>query len=242
MPGLPDGAKCIDCEYPVHGLTDPFCPECGRAFDFDDLTTVSLSGSPPSWRLRAAPPRLWHTIFWIGAVLLYSLCSSLPGGVPAALGTGAVCAVPVAVAIGLWLGTDYVLRSVAAQRDRPRAARDRGRRPHPGRLAWLVMPCCLVLIFSMFATRWPLRLRFSLSRDALERAVLSLPQSPTLQRVENRIGLFRVMTVWRCGEHGVYFQTGMSGFDKVGLDFRSSGDGCRLGQWSINSRWTVDDY
>ncbi len=28
-----DDARCIDCNYPLKGLPEPICPECGRRFD-----------------------------------------------------------------------------------------------------------------------------------------------------------------------------------------------------------------
>jgi rubrerythrin len=30
---------CYDCEYPLDGLKNPQCPECGRNFDPNDFTT-----------------------------------------------------------------------------------------------------------------------------------------------------------------------------------------------------------
>lgn len=34
---------CIDCSYDLRALTEPRCPECGRAFDPDDPATYRTS-------------------------------------------------------------------------------------------------------------------------------------------------------------------------------------------------------
>ncbi|MDB5330772.1 MAG: hypothetical protein JWP03_1923 [Phycisphaerales bacterium] len=46
---------CIDCNYPLQGLADPRCPECGRGFDPANPKTMNLGrpiGSRARWLLR----------------------------------------------------------------------------------------------------------------------------------------------------------------------------------------------
>jgi hypothetical protein len=37
----PDQRCCLDCGYVIEGLPEARCPECGRAFDFDDVRSFS---------------------------------------------------------------------------------------------------------------------------------------------------------------------------------------------------------
>jgi hypothetical protein len=46
------GHRCPQCGYPVYGLTDPRCPECGKMFDADLL----VAAEPPS---ATANPCFW---------------------------------------------------------------------------------------------------------------------------------------------------------------------------------------
>lgn len=39
---------CIDCDYPIAGLHSRACPECGRAFDPDDLRSFRRRLSEPT--------------------------------------------------------------------------------------------------------------------------------------------------------------------------------------------------
>jgi predicted amidophosphoribosyltransferase len=47
---------CLGCEYPLDGLRDPRCPECGREFDPDDPMSFSrhLEQSEVVYRARDA--------------------------------------------------------------------------------------------------------------------------------------------------------------------------------------------
>jgi len=39
--------RCVDCDYPLMGLQSSTCPECGRAFDRDDLASVRVDIDDP---------------------------------------------------------------------------------------------------------------------------------------------------------------------------------------------------
>lgn len=39
---LPDAARCRRCDYPLRGLTEPRCPECGRDFDPENPKTYHV--------------------------------------------------------------------------------------------------------------------------------------------------------------------------------------------------------
>lgn len=54
------GFLCLNCSYPLRGLTGPRCPECGRPFDPTDPTTMNVGRSLSPWcRARLRPPNAW---------------------------------------------------------------------------------------------------------------------------------------------------------------------------------------
>lgn len=120
---LYDNATCIGCGYCLHGLEEPRCPECGRAFDSGDWRTFDHGQ-----RL----PRRWLMI----AV------------VPTAIGSAAMIAFRVALAIyglqvtQLWLG-GKPLTGAAVQGAAEFA--DIGRRLS----SWLLLLMTLALCYSV---------------------------------------------------------------------------------------------
>lgn len=65
-------AACLSCGYALRGLATPRCPECGRAFDWDDPWTMRL----PRRRRHAAMRLALRLLRWVGRE---------PGGVTRAL-------------------------------------------------------------------------------------------------------------------------------------------------------------
>ncbi|MCC6679048.1 MAG: hypothetical protein IT436_18135 [Phycisphaerales bacterium] len=53
---LPADSRCLGCRYPLEGVVDPRCPECGRAFDPDDESTVYVPGRHTWWQRNALRP------------------------------------------------------------------------------------------------------------------------------------------------------------------------------------------
>src|SRR4051812_34932139 len=47
MTAVPDTTTglCVDCNYPLRGLTSELCPECGRSFDPADPSSMNM-GEP----------------------------------------------------------------------------------------------------------------------------------------------------------------------------------------------------
>ena len=95
---LPPDARCLTCDYALRGLTARRCPECGRAFDPDDLGSVRLPR-----HLR--PPRAPAVISTAGdvglAVLGLTTVGRWEGATPA-------------VALG-WLGWTLLALLLAGQ-------------------------------------------------------------------------------------------------------------------------------
>ena len=64
--------RCISCQYDLSKLTEHRCPECGRAFDPNDLSTVDLSRANNQFWLW--PPLLLLMVVSYGATLVF-LCA-----------------------------------------------------------------------------------------------------------------------------------------------------------------------
>jgi hypothetical protein len=56
----PEDAKCVNCRYPLRGITSTNCPECGRAFDPSDVRTMHVPGTPSAWAHRVLAPTVWN--------------------------------------------------------------------------------------------------------------------------------------------------------------------------------------
>jgi hypothetical protein len=93
-----DGALCLGCNYPLRGLREFRCPECGREFDPDDPWTMNIGRPmPPLVRRLIAPPArpAWAAFFLaIGAILWGA--AWLPGGQFVLIGGMFILAINVA--------------------------------------------------------------------------------------------------------------------------------------------------
>ena len=50
---MPEAVRvCPGCTYPLTGLLDPRCPECGLPFDRRLLTDPELAWPRPDWECR----------------------------------------------------------------------------------------------------------------------------------------------------------------------------------------------
>ena len=61
MSAEPFRMLCRECYYPLHGLTENRCPECGRAFDPEDRRTFARR-RPRRWR--------WEALAALGCLVL----------------------------------------------------------------------------------------------------------------------------------------------------------------------------
>jgi hypothetical protein len=69
---IPDDASCVGCGYPLRGLADLRCPECGRQFDpADAMTTVGRLNWLARWSLRPPGPVLYSWPIVAAAPLLH---------------------------------------------------------------------------------------------------------------------------------------------------------------------------
>lgn len=79
MPDIPPNARCLQCNYPLHGLPDPRCPECGEPFNPADADTMNLGRVPgriARWLLRHTG---WPTL---GLVIVATVALLVTSGPP----------------------------------------------------------------------------------------------------------------------------------------------------------------
>lgn len=209
---IPANARCKQCGYALRGLSDHRCPECGRPFNPADKRTLKVR----RWqapRFLCGPPRIWLLITIVPISLAYLWHTSVPPGVGAMFETPCVAYFLIPVLVG------YVLSRVVATTCSSEAREQSSR--HVSQLfvaiRWSVIPFCVALVVLAFVTEWPLRLRFALSRSALDEFVAARVARVEQSFTPQRIGLFRVERV-DAPRLGVFrLQTGVDLFDAVGL-------------------------
>lgn len=147
-PSTESARYCLDCGYPVLGLSEDRCPECGRAFDPTDSRTTSHRSSPSIWPTLDTVLR----VMCVGAGIL----------------TGVVFVVS-------WLGTDLLVLWLVGFLAIPfafplilLAATPSVRSTRRTRVLSVVW---IVLFFSIVTTGWPLSIWFLAHRPALDRYV-----------------------------------------------------------------------
>jgi len=167
MHGLPDDARCLDCGYALRGQTEPRCPECGREFDPANAKTFPRQWT--WWRRFSGPPRTWHIVLTVLAGLCALIGDSGPGGpfsFAFPIGCIGLHVLPVVLVV------DYLARLVVCITHRSNSSR---------RVAgwrWAILPVAALLLASATLYPWPLRVRFALSRPALEAEIQRLRVIP----------------------------------------------------------------
>src|SRR4051794_26855319 len=83
-PAVNDAAPvglCLGCNYPLRGLADPRCPECGRAFDPADPRTMN-PGRPlgPVARQLLRPIGRWVVALGLAATASVAAATRPPVG------------------------------------------------------------------------------------------------------------------------------------------------------------------
>jgi hypothetical protein len=215
----PISTLCLDCGYVLDHLAEPRCPECGRPFDPRDPSTFTTPAEYFKWRRWAQPPPMWIVGITgcLGAMFVLQAST---------LTTAEACfSVCATVIVSIALLGDYALRVVAvcSARKNPMGSPPANERP-PWR--WIVMPAVLALVLSAFITRWPMHVRFEMSRPAFEAVVRELENGTRTQVGRQRIGWYRVDGVMDYARGGAcYFVLGFGlvTADEVGFVYDPSG-------------------
>lgn len=232
------GFLCLNCNYPLRGLVEPRCPECGRPFDPTDATTMNIGRPLSSWcRARLRPPNQWfNAVAVVAGVWTLAAWSGPDAYLLMLLG-----------ALGLWLliGVWWALRAalwvlIAALK----------RQPHYWHqwswLRWTVAPLVAAVVIGLLALRGPFRAAFLVSRPALEaraRALLDGTDSSALATRPGWIGLFPIDSIEHQGEAVYFWVAGVGFFDRYGLTYSPSGQwpaksGCSYRSWGRQT-WRV---
>jgi len=75
-------AMCLQCNYPLRGIHDGRCPECGHAFDATEPATMNLTGKPIGRlaRLLMKPPMRLFALLMLAVGLWQLWASRWPAG------------------------------------------------------------------------------------------------------------------------------------------------------------------
>ncbi len=212
---LPDEAKCLDCDYALRGLLSNVCPECGRGFDPAVRSTYKSRHWYHMWHLWESPqPMRTIVVAFVLTVMLLSLASC-----PGQFSLGAALAITTC---GFFFSTamlDYLVRTlVYATRGRYITRHGQPYRG-AGRWRWYAIPVLILIASSSVLTDWPVRLRFWMSRSALESAARMHVATGTSMTQPQWIGVYRIEEIVTSAD-GVFFVTGSWFGDQEGFMYR----------------------
>jgi hypothetical protein len=237
MPGAAhETTLCLDCNYPLRGLIENRCPECGRAFDPADPRSFNNSSRALTWFDRKLlAPTGWPTFSLIALVCSGLLFLALDPGIyymGCYIFLSGLCYAVIA----------FILMIRRASRDSvlpasmPRA-NDKLRR-RCGHLFALVM--CLLVLF-----RVPMCIGFLFAKPGLDRLVADLHNGKaTMPIPPTRVGPYVVSTNGYGGDDTFFFHLiGRDGgfaycpTKGPGGYYNTGNHGHLIGDWY----WWIDD-
>ena len=236
--GLPENAHmhaaayCPRCGYALRGLPGNICPECGSLFDRALLARPGhVRNAGLKWLSRPTP-WWWVASCTVAAVGVWLAASDVPSFKRAVTKTVWLA---LLFALCLSAGARLATREVLLRR-RPPCERARDTRCHRRMIA--VLGCFIVGILAV-ATDWPLRVRFALSRPAMERAVRDINRGTWNANRPRYVGLFRIRSVYSGASrtNGIYFEVDHDFANYVGFVYRRTGG--QRGQ-RLDARWSLE--
>lgn len=242
---IPDTATCLTCGYALRSLPINVCPECGRTFDPADPRTYKPGPKSPWWHAFAGPPPgyfRWPLVIYTVFLLFDSSSPGLPTQLfPLFIVSMAltVCGAPLYVLVLL---LDYGLR-IAVRTGYGRHFDELSQQPEKSPKKWAVAPLCLAVLLSIGVFDFPLRIRFALSRPALERAAEAYLDGTRTNTGGQWIGLFRVekISVNKSipGPPHVFFETGFTLIDEIGFLYAPNRKGNALTPDVLPDPWYI---
>jgi hypothetical protein len=163
---------CLDCNYPLRGLTAPRCPECGLEFDPANSDTMNM-GAPLTRKAQwVLGPMRWPTIaITLVAAALVLWVTRLPRNWLDVSRAGLVVLVLMGI---VWLAWPMARTFVARKYNWPKERLTRGAKPR-----YIVGALLLIEAFAI-ARGLPLKAAFWMSKpqmDALAADVIARPKS-----------------------------------------------------------------
>jgi hypothetical protein len=152
--------RCIDCDFDLERISEPRCPECGRAFDPQDGGTFIGPGHARfSRRLAQAPGWPMFVLAGLLAILILRIDFGPAASFPAQL---------LALLASLAVGLAFIMRLLGAVLGHRTLPRHRPRVVPIALWRWL-LPIALVVAAEMLASaRAPRAIAFWLDRKILE--------------------------------------------------------------------------
>ena len=173
---------CLDCNYPLGGLPSPRCPECGRAFDPNDLDTFNPGRPIPRWAAWAMGPiSLPVDLAVVAAIVVTLWRARLPGEHfnfrnPVLWGWLMIAAV--------WTAWPVIRFATLSHFGWPKSAIKPMRRAH-----WVIPMLVLAMVLTL-DFQLPRKLAFRQSRPAIEALAREVMSQPHLQHDNRWVGLY----------------------------------------------------
>lgn len=154
--------RCLDCDYPLVGLSEPRCPECGQAFDFADSTSYYSGDRPmgPVGQFFSKPPGSAFLATCAVSAMATLLSRAVPGGLDWLTGITILLWILLA---GIWWVRLIGLVIVAVTHQFRGSARLRAHWKK-----WSAGPALLVISIVLCVFQVPLWLTFSVSKSSMD--------------------------------------------------------------------------
>jgi hypothetical protein len=226
-------ARCINCGYSLRGLAEARCPECGRAFNPNDLRTMDVGLPRP--QPTEPPSAASHVLSAaVAAVLVWQ--DRLPGGGNQVVAVLAVLGMATLALAWFILLIAWVARR-AIELDCAVATR-----PRWTFLRWAVTPSLLIGTVLLVVYDVPFRVTFRLSRPFMN-SFVSRATPPTAAPVRTAtdrwIGLYRTDAIEYFPGY-LRFRVSQSGFYTYGFAYSPNGPPPALGRDTyrpIDGKW-----
>jgi hypothetical protein len=184
---------CLKCRYPLRGLPEPRCPECGTVFHPNDRHTFLVAGQRPigptaRWLYR--PPGRVFRFICVFVALLAFLSGISPGCIlPFAL----LSAFLFPILMGIWTLRLVISLSVAFWYKPPMGGMKSA-------LAWVWPPGVFLLAIILYILNVPLYFGFVVNKPFLDRLSARVAANPTSVLTDRMVGLYPVDQIIEVGK------------------------------------------
>lgn len=204
---------CLGCDYPLIGLSESRCPECGRAFDLGDSATFYTGAKPVGTvgRCSLKPPgKYFHCACGVAAFLTL-FANSVPEGY----------FLPMILCIYLWgaLAVTWWIRGIGFSFFTTRRHGSRAATRYMKWRSWAVGPASLALTIVLCLTQFPLWATYWLSKSSMDRMAMRVITTSAPVSGPMRVGLMQAIDCEPIAG-GMHFRVDGSGFlDRGGFAY-----------------------